>query len=478
MRQCVTEDGSGKPRRTSRVWPLVVLLSILAGLSRADVLDDWNEAMLNAVRRENTAPVLAARNLAILHLAIFDAINSVDRTRVPYRSLVPARGAVSRELVVAAAGYGVAAALFPTERRSFELLWMDRMSCSGSDEERTNSIAMGAAAARALLEERASDGAQMALTYFPSNHPGAWRRTPPHFRPPELPNWRCLKPFAMTSCEQFRPPPPPRLDGAQYAADLNEIKLLGGRNSTARTPAETETARFWSDFTGTVTPPGHWNQMARGIANDRGLKLAEKARLLALLNLALADAGIIAWDAKYTYNFWRPITAVRNADNDGNAETTAEKDWQPLLTSPPFPEYISGHSAFSGAAATVLGLFFGSDQIDFRVGSDTLPGVFREYHDLAATAREIGHSRILGGIHFTSSDKAGRASGGALGEYVFRHFLLAKAGTMRNQRAQAGSIPFIFALAPADRAHSGVIPTWLSGGRDQAGMRNEFIRSD
>jgi membrane-associated phospholipid phosphatase len=246
----------------------------------------------------------------------------------------------------------------------------------------------------------------------------------------------------MQRCDQFRPPPPPRLDHARYAADFNEVKRLGVRNSAARTVYETETAHFWSDFTSTVTPPGHWNQITRVIANDRALKLSEKARLLALLNLVLADAGIVAWDAKYTFNFWRPITAIRNGDADRNPDTTKDQDWQPLLVSPAFPEYVSGHSTFSGAAAAVLAHFFGGDEVTFRITSDSLPGVVREYHSLVKTAEEIGHSRILGGIHFTSSDKAGRASGAALGAYVCRRFLIAsEPGSNRNQHAQLGPGP-------------------------------------
>ena len=183
--------------------------------------------------------------------------------------------------------------------------------------------------------------------------------------------------------------------------------------STNRTAGQTLIARFWSDFSYTVTPPGHWNQIAQNVATNHGLSLEQNARLVALLNLALADAGIAVWDAKYVYNFWRPVTAIQQADTDDNPDTMADPDWMPLLNTPAFPEFISGHSTFSAAAATVLGRFFGRDGVPFTVGSDSVPGVLRSYASFAAAAEEIGMSRIYGGIHFHSADLDGRKIGAA-----------------------------------------------------------------
>jgi membrane-associated phospholipid phosphatase len=438
------ERGTKRLRSSSIFkWWLPALVALLVlGRSHADVLDNWNEAMLNAIREENTPPALASRNLAILHLAIYDAVNSIEGTHQPYLSFIPPHGPASPETAAAAAGHETALALFPSERAAFDALWLGGSPQPSSSRERTNSIVIGLAAARALLEQRASDGSQLVITYFPSNQPGAWRRTPPFYRPPELPNWRCLKPFAMRRCDQFRPPPPPKLGQSQYAADFNEVKRLGGRNSAARTPDETEIAQFWSDFTSTVTTPGHWNQIARVIAGNRGLRFTEKTRMLALLNLALADAAVVAWDAKYGYNFWRPITAIHRAVEDANPQTTSDPAWQPLVVTPPFPEYVSGHSTFSGAAAAVLAAYFGGDKVRFRIGNDSLPGLYREYHSLSALAAEIGHSRILGGIHFPSAEKAGRTSGRALGTYVFGHFLRERSpSALPHERAQYQPVP-------------------------------------
>src|SRR5439155_1285276 len=223
---------------------------------RADVLDDWNDAVLNAIRRENTAPCLAARNLAIVHLAIYDAINSIERTHRPYLSFVPYPRFVSPDAAAAGAAFRAASALFPAQSAMFRSLWLIQ-----SETDRTNGAIVGFAAADALLDARASDGSQTQVTYFPTNQPGAWRRTPPFYRPPESPHWASLRPFAIQRCDQFRPAHPPNLVSTQYAADFNRVKLLGAKSSTARTAHETETALFWSDFTSTVTPPGHWNQI-------------------------------------------------------------------------------------------------------------------------------------------------------------------------------------------------------------------------
>jgi membrane-associated phospholipid phosphatase len=191
-----------------------------------------------------------------------------------------------------------------------------------------------------------------------------------------------------------------------------------------RTAEQELIAYFWADFTYTVTPPGHWNQIARSAASSLGLSLAQKARLFALLNIALADAAIAVWDAKYAFNFWRPVTAIQQADLDDNPETVADPGWAPLLNTPSFPEYVSGHSAFSSAAAAVLTRVLGTDHVSFTVISDSVPGVIRSYSSFAATADEIGMSRIYGGIHFLSGDLDGLSLGRAVGDYVNDHFLL------------------------------------------------------
>jgi membrane-associated phospholipid phosphatase len=227
----------------------------------------------------------------------------------------------------------------------------------------------------------------------------------------------------MTSPAQFRPSPAPKLDSALYAFDFNLTKDLGSATSTTRTADQTAIALFWADGAGTLTPPGHWNVIARELVIARGTSLAENARLFALLNMALADAAICAWECKYVDDFWRPVTAIRAADTDSNAATEADPAWTPLITTPPFPEYVSGHSTFSGAAATVLADFYGSDSIPFTTTSDDLPGATRSFGSFWEAAAEAGLSRVFGGIHFMSANQQGLQSGARLGHYVVEHFL-------------------------------------------------------
>jgi hypothetical protein len=229
--------------------------------------------------------------------------------------------------------------------------------------------------------------------------------------------------FAMKRGDQFRPHDPPALTSAEYTASFREVRELGGERSAKRTAEQTEIARFWADGEGTVTPPGHWNRIAQTAARSRGASVAENARLFALLNLALADAAVVAWDCKYQFNVWRPIDGIREGDRDSNPDTDADRDWTPLLETPPFPSYTSGHSTFSGAAATVLAEFFGGDAFRFRSTTEGLPDVTRSYDGFWAAAAEAGKSRIYGGIHWEFDNAEGLASGRELGRYVARNFL-------------------------------------------------------
>ncbi|MFM6021877.1 MAG: vanadium-dependent haloperoxidase, partial [Dolichospermum sp.] len=244
----------------------------------------------------------------------------------------------------------------------------------------------------------------------------------PGFAPALLPQWGQVTPFALTSGDQFRPDGVPALNSADYTIEFNQVKDLGKNNSTTRTADQTEIAKFWADGAGTFTPPGHWNQIAQNVAAEKGNSLVDNARLFALLDISLADAGIAAWDAKYHYDFWRPITAIQNADSDGNADTIADASWTPLLTTPPFPEYISGHSTFSGAAETILTGLLGNN-VSFTTTSLGTPGIYREFDNFTDAANEAGISRIYGGIHFNSGNVEGLATGRSVGNFVLQNLL-------------------------------------------------------
>jgi hypothetical protein len=229
----------------------------------------------------------------------------------------------------------------------------------------------------------------------------------------------------MTSGAQFRSGGPPPLDSAEYAAAFDETKELGRLDSSTRTEDQAQIAYFWANGGGTWTPPGHWNRVAQIVGDARGNTVVENARLFALLNIALADAAIVSWDNKYAFNHWRPVTAIAGTQDDGNEDTQSDPDWLPLLNTPPFPEYTSGHSTFSGAAAKVLERFFGADDVEFTVESDGEPVVLRTYDSFSQAAQESADSRVYAGIHWRYSNQDGLVGGQALGDYVSENFLTA-----------------------------------------------------
>jgi hypothetical protein len=223
----------------------------------------------------------------------------------------------------------------------------------------------------------------------------------------------------MTSGAQFRASGPPELTSSAYAQAHDEVRQLGAANSVTRTAEQTDIARFWADGAGTITPPGHWNQIAQTVVQSKNLSLVDEARLFALLNIAEADAAILCWDTKYFTNFWRPITAIREADTDGNPGTVQVADWQPLLTTPNFPSYTSGHSTFSAAAGTVLAALNGSDNFTFTSQADASAAVgARSFTSFSQAVGEAADSRLYGGIHFRFDNADGLAAGLALGQYV------------------------------------------------------------
>ncbi len=397
---------------------------------RADLVLDWNTAALDAIKADKTAPPMAARNLAILHASIFDAVNGIKQPHEQhYRSYMVkthAKSRASEDAAISAAAHRVMVTLFPAGTAQFDQYLANALAGLPNDRARQAGVAWGQLVARTILAARANDGAAATVPYVPGANPGDWVPTLPGLKPALLPQWPQVACFTMTSGAQFRPPPPPRVDTATYAAEFNLTKRLGGATSASRSAEQTLVATFWADGAGTVTPPGHWNVIAQEVSKQRHLSQDQNARLFALLNLSLADAGIVAWDAKYAFNYWRPITAIQNADADRNPATEKDATWTPLLATPPFPEYVSGHSTFSGAAATVLTKFFGSDRMTFAATSDALPGVTRTFHSFSQAAVEAGMSRIYGGIHFMAGNSQGLQAGARLGSYVCKNALTPK----------------------------------------------------
>lgn len=398
---------------------------LLLGMAsvRADVALDWDGLMLDAIRIDNTSPNLSSRNLAILHVAIHDAVNSVEPRYEAYGFKLVAKEAASTQAAAAGAGHEVMTALYPSFAPRADRLLKEFQQAERADKATPNGIAFGRKIAQLALDSRKNDGIAAEVHYHPSELPGQWRRTPPYFRPPVAPHWGEVSLFCLPDKQTFLPPPPPALDSPEYAADLNEVKSLGAKKSKTRTAEQTQIAVFWSDFSYTAMPPGHWHEIAAGICRRKKLDLPETARLFALLSIAQADAAIVCWEAKYRHNFWRPVTAIQRAGEDGNPQTDADGKWDALLSAPPFPGYVSGHSMFSKASAEVLTHFFGTDKVEFEATSDSLPGVVRRFTSFAACADEVGMSRIYGGIHFGFDNTQGKLSGQKIGDYVSTHCL-------------------------------------------------------
>lgn len=382
----------------------------LAQATHAGVVEDANEAMTRAFQAESPAPVLASRNLAILHLAMHDSMHAGRQDRGLWLNLKGIHAAEDGETAARAAALTVCRSLYPGRASDFEKLALPEKPTA----PQRRSAETGRLVAMAWLEERKDDGSSTTIHYVPGSAPGQWRRTPPANRPPEMPHWGKVRPFVIRSADVFRPPAPPGLETQEFRENLAEVATAGTSTSKTCTEEQTMIAKFWSDFSYTSTPPGHWNAITCQISRERKLTLEESARLFALLNAAMADAGIAIWDCKYHWNAWRPVTALRNRESGNNGS-----EWLPLLATPPHPEYVSGHSGFSGAAASVLGHFFGTDRVRFSVSSDTLPGITRRFGSFSACAAEVSESRIFGGIHFRFSCESGLRLGSRVGEAVW-----------------------------------------------------------
>jgi PAP2 superfamily len=404
--------------------PLVLACFGSIGLpANGDVVTDWNSAALDAIRSGHTPPPIASRTLAILHVAIYDAVNGITRTYEPYLVQSFAPTSASRGAAASAAAHKALINLFPAAASSFDALHAAILAAISNGPQKAAGIAWGEFVGTQILASRANDGSDAIVPPPGGSGPGVWVPTPPAFAPYLLPQWGFVAPFGMSSSSQFRPPGPPPLDSEQYSADYNEVKELGATVGSTRTEDQTQIALFWAAGAGTETPPGHWNSIAQSIAAAQGNTLEENARLFALLNIAMADAAICAWNAKYVFHFWRPVTAINFAE--------PELNWASFIVTPPFPDYVSGHSTFSGAAATVLPLFYGTEDLPFTTGSDFLPGVYRSFSTCLDAAEEAAVSRLYGGIHFRSANEDGLQAGISIGEWTNSHYLQLKGNHSR-----------------------------------------------
>jgi hypothetical protein len=358
-------------------------------------------------------------------------VNGIVRSHDPYYAAGNVPASASIEAAASAAAHRVLVALFPAEEVQFDRLHASTLATLPDAPQTRAGVAWGESVADQILAWRASDSSAATVVPPADSGPGSWVATPPAFAPYLLPQWGEVTPFVIPTGAHFRPLGPPALDTAKYAEEYSEMKALGAAVGSTRTAEQSLIAQFWADGAGTETPPGHWNSIAQRLAAARGHTLIENARLFALLNIAMADAAITAWDAKYSFHSWRPVTAIRNGDLDGNPATVGDPTWSSYLVTPPFPDYVSGHSTFSGAASRVLARFYGTDDIAFSTGSDFLPGITRSFASFSAAAREAAESRLYGGIHCRSANEDGLTMGVEIGEWTFAHVMQPKGNRSR-----------------------------------------------
>jgi membrane-associated phospholipid phosphatase len=411
--------------RTSRLLVSTAAILLAAGLaapaSASNVIQEWNELALSTVKDSRTGPPPTTRMLAMMHTAMYNAVNGVGQSANSQYGAAPTiAGGVNREIAAAKAARDILATAYPDRAAIFDAKLAATTARFAGDSTVGASLNFGAAQANHIIAMRANDGFGAAYSYVPSTGMGTYGNyqfTGPNQTTAKFQEFAAMTPWTMSSVSQFRPGPPPTLTSQQYAEEYAQVKALGGINSIVRTAEQTQIARFWAAGPGTVTPPGMWNQIASGIAADRNLTLEASAQLFAKLNMGLADAAIGAWDAKAIYDNWRPVTGIRMGDLDGNPLTLGDPNWTSLINAPEFQAYVSGHSTFSATGATILAQFFGTDQMCFEVTDEA--GNVRSFASIWAAAQEAGMSRIYGGIHWMSDNTAALTLGQAIAMNLF-----------------------------------------------------------
>jgi len=384
----------------------------------------WNATLLTIVRTPGAQPktVHPTRSFAIMHAAIYDAVNAIDRTHEPY--LVRLRGvsrSASQEAAANSAAHEVLAALYPAFQPTLDAQLKQSLALIPDGADKTEGILVGKTVADQILAVRSNDGSNaQPVTFVFGNAPGDYQSTPPNFPPqPQFTSWSHVTPFALESASQFRLGPPPALTSDAYTDDFNEVKSLGIAHSTTATADQALTGRFWN---GAIQ--NYWNEITQTAALGHHLNTARSARLFALLNLSFADGVIAFYDTKYIYNFWRPVTAIRAAATDGNPGTLADTTWLPeVTTTTPDPSYPGAHAVISAAGASVLNSFFGKKDFDFVVTSEVLPGVTRSFTKISAANEEATMSRIFAGVHFRTDLTSGNRMGREVADFVVDNFL-------------------------------------------------------
>jgi hypothetical protein len=400
-----------------REWMLFALLLIAPMTAAAgNVITDWDEKAVAVVQPGTVfPPPTALRTTAILHIAMFEAVNSIERHYRPYRGQVATAPDTSKEAAAASAAGAVLMKLVPNSASDIQTAVTSYLEKLPDGEAKSAGIKLGQEVAARILEMRANDGASAPDAYRPKARPGVYVPTVITI------GWSFshVTPFALASPSQFRPKPPPSLKSAEWARAYNEIKDLGEKNSTKRTARQTEDARFWISVN-----PGMSHQLERQIVISKNMDIVDSAHFMALVSVAEADAGVALFEAKYNYEFWRPITAIRNGDIDGNPATERDATWQPIDTTPMHPEYPCAHCIINSAVAAVVKAVLGSDEIpEVALTSPFTPGVTHRFTNLRAYTDEIAGARICAGFHYRFSTVVGTEMGQKIGAYIVKSVL-------------------------------------------------------
>ncbi len=378
---------------------------------------DWVTALVERTATAGyssaTTPPLNGRNVALVAVAIFETLNAITPKYQPYRTAQTSNSGASPDAAIAAAAHYLLVRLYPDQAQDLDAAFQAALATVTDGGARSKGVALGERVAAALLEERRADGASAANTYRPVTTAGTYVPT----ALPVMPAWGAMKPFAIKAGDQFRPAAPYALTSAEWAADYNEVKRLGAKTGSARTAEQTEIARFW-EFTG----PSTYMPVARQVIAAKKLDQLESARAYALVAMAGSDALVAVFDAKYTFMFWRPITAIRNGDQDGNDATERDPTWEPFISTPMHPEYPCAHCISQTAVASVLGALYG-DTVAFALTSPTAPGVTRRYARLSDYAAEVLNARVYDGVHYRKSGEVGAAMGRAIAAYIVENTL-------------------------------------------------------
>ena len=389
-------------------------ITLFTDLVSADVITDWNERAVSAGDKARVGNIPTARAIAMVHLAMFEAVNSIETRYTPYRTRLSADPGTSRDAAAASAAHTVLIKVYPDQTVELDKALQTSLAVLPDGSSKTQGVQLGQQSGTAIFAERRDDGLDAPNTYRPFTVAGKY--VPTVF--PINSSTGAIRPFSLKSGNQLRPPAPYSLKSAEWAKDFNEVKKMGAKVGSARTAEQTEIARFWEQ-----TGPTTYNPVVRQISAAKALDLLDNARLFALFSMATVDAGIAIFDAKYTYNFWRPVTAIRNADLSGNNATERDPTWEPIIPTPMHPEYPCAHCISQGSAASVLEAFFGDAVPTFTMTSTTAPGVMRKFSKLSDYVTEVVNARVYDGVHYRTSGEVGAAMGKKNGQYAVQNYL-------------------------------------------------------